>query len=131
MTVRFDGSNCVHEGPQELAAGSVTLEFANDAEGSSSVALLRLIADYTAQDMIDYLDPQPSTKHAPGFAVIQDRWHTASAGESLRWTGELEPGIHTIVCSNQGPFAVWFGAGFTVVERPTASAGAIPSLDAG
>jgi hypothetical protein len=65
--------------------------------------------------MIDYLGPEPSTNHAPDWAVSLGPWKAVGSGK--RHTSEelLEPGIHTMVC-NDPRYGMWFGGGFTVEE---------------
>lgn len=123
LNLRFDGENCTYDGPNELKAGPVTLDFHNEIEATdievwASANLLRHVGNETIQDMIDYIGPEPTTKHHPSWSQeILGVWHSTPTGESFHWEGELEPGVHTMVCArlNLIPGA-WFGSGLNVVE---------------
>ncbi|MCZ6505000.1 MAG: hypothetical protein O6834_03340 [Actinobacteria bacterium] len=43
-------------------------------------------------------------------------WRAVPAGESQHWEGNLEPGIHFMVCAHTAPLLVWFGTGLTVED---------------
>ena len=115
LRLTFEGENCTYEGPTELKAGPVELVFFNESDGNAAPDLVRHIEDETIQDMIDYIGEEPAILPLwlPSWAE-HVAWHTVYAGESWRWEGDLEPGIHSLVCSSISPNLVWFGTGLTV-----------------
>ena len=116
LRLTFDGESCTYEGPTDLTAGPVALVFLNESEGRAAVNLMRHRLDKTIQDLINYIGEEPSTKHAPSWTREVGTWNPIPAGESDRWEGDLEPGIHTMVCAGLGPLLVWFGTGLTVED---------------
>ncbi len=123
LRIAFDGSNCTYEGPTELTAGPVSVDFVNESDSVFRVNLMRHTGDETVQEMVDYLGPEPSEKHQPSwvrdlgtweFPVWTEDW-PAFAGRTVRWEGDLEPSIYTMICASVHPtYGVWFGTGLTV-----------------
>ena len=116
MRLEFDGSSCNYDGPSELTPGPIELEFLNEGDGKGSVAFVRHTGDHSIQDMIDYMGDQPSTLHAPGWAVHLGTWEPVSSGHTYHWDGNLVEGVYTVVCGDRTPFHMWFGGGLTVSE---------------
>jgi hypothetical protein len=115
LNLTFDGENCTYEGPTLLKAGPVTLHFNNNSEEIAGVDFTRHKGDETIQDVIDYIGEEPTTKSRPSWA-IDVTYGNVPAGETLLWEGDLEPGIHNMVCIRASPHGVWFGTGLTVEE---------------
>ena len=128
LSITFDGENCTYEGPTELKAGPVTIEFVSavdePAEGDGKtwpfkVNLLRHTGDETIQDMIDYIGPGPSRVPHPSwtFEVRPRTWDLpVLPGQTVTWEGNLEPGIYSMVCAEGFHGRVWFGTGLTVED---------------
>lgn len=116
MHLTFDGESCTFEGPTYLKAGPATLHFHNDSEIMAAVNLMRHKGDETIQDAIEYIGEEPFTGHAASWTEDLGTWQAILAGERLTWEGELEPGIHHMVCAGIQPYGVWFGTGLVVVE---------------
>jgi hypothetical protein len=127
LRLTFDGGNCTYEGPTDLKAGPVTIDFVNRMEEPAvdkwrlvfKVNLMRHTGDETAQDMVDYLGPDPSTKHQPSWVSnpLPAPWdHPVLPGQTVNWEGNLEPGTYTMICAYLDPFGVWFGTGLTVED---------------
>jgi hypothetical protein len=116
MHLTFDGESCTFEGPTYLKAGPATLHFHNNSEIMAAVNLVRHTGDETIQDAIEQFGEEPSTGHAPPWVEDLGTWKAILAGESLTWEGELEAGIHHMVCAGIQPYGVWFGTGLEVVE---------------
>jgi hypothetical protein len=123
----FDGEKCTYEGPTELKAGPVAVDFVNEMEEpaeeawrlASRVNLMRHTGDETVQDMVDYLGPDPSTKHQPSWVSNPQPapWDSpVFPGQTVNWEGNLEPGTYTMICALRDPFGVWFGTGLIVEE---------------
>lgn len=125
LRLTFDGESCTYEGPKEVSAGSVTLDFVNESEEHFNVNLVILDEGKTVQDVIDDLGPEPSTRHHPSWTHEMGTWDPAvMPGETVSWEGDLEAGIYAMVCAAalpstdpkvfRGPLGVWFGTGLTV-----------------
>lgn len=70
---------------------------------------------YSHQDMLDLFIDGYSGGHHPGWTTeIQGVWKVINANTSHTWTGNLEPGLYTLVSARMTPFGVWYGAGLTV-----------------
>ena len=117
LELSFDGDTCVYKGPTEIKPGSVTLLLLNESRGGALAGLVRLRDDKTIQDVRDRFVEEPITEHGTPWTIpINWPWRGVPPGESYVWEGDLEQGIHTLVCARITPFGVWFGAGFTVEE---------------
>jgi hypothetical protein len=117
LELSFDGETCTYKGPTDIKPGSVTLLFLNESEGGALAGLVRHKGDKTIQDMRDRFVEEPITEHGTAWAIpINWGWRGVPPGESYVWEGDLEPGIHTLVCARITPSGFWFGAGFTVEE---------------
>ena len=115
LRLTFDGESCTYEGPTTHTAGPAVLVFLNESEGRAAVNLVRHTGDETIQDAIDYIGEEPTTRNAPSWTTdVRGVWRPVPAGESFRWEGDLEPGIHVMVCARWSPLGVWFGTGLTV-----------------
>lgn len=112
LNLTFDGESCTYEGPTELKAGPVELVFLNESEVTAAANLVIHDEGYTVQDGIDEIGAEPSTGHHPSWTTeISGVWRSTGAGESHHWEGDLEPGIHIMVCARLSPLGVWFGTG--------------------
>jgi hypothetical protein len=117
LELTFNGESCIYEGPTEIKGGHVTLIFLNESEGGAAANMVRHTGDQTIQDMKDTFVDEPITGHSPSWAVdIQGVWRGIPAGERYVWEGDLQLGIHTLICARMTPPGVWFGGGFTVEE---------------
>ena len=119
MQLTFDWDSCVYEGATELAAGPTTLTFINASEELAFVEIGSIPGDETAQDVIDYIGEEPSSKFHPRWTE-EVAYKSISSGETFVWEGELEPAIHSVVCgvskAEDGvpTLYVWLGSVFTV-----------------
>lgn len=111
----FDGENCLYNGPSEFLTGPVTLIFFNESESIAAVNLVLHTGDETIQDMIDYIGEEPSSAHAPAWTRALGTWELIRSGVIYTWEGNLESGIHTMVCASPRD-GIWYGGGFTVEE---------------
>ena len=113
----FDGSTCVYEGPQEVTAGVVTVEFVNDSDGRANVGVGRLGEGKTVQDVIDHFGTELSPT-VPAWIVDMGGQRPAAAGETMRWESGLAAGQYFVVCIPSRGRALWaLGTGLTVVNR--------------
>ncbi len=119
----WDGESCTYEGPTELVAGPVAIDFVNESEEVLKVNLMRHTGDQTIQDMVDHVGPEPSAVHQPPWVVDLGTWdypvwteeYPAFTGRTVKWEGDLEAGTYTIVCAQVTPsYGVWFGTGLIV-----------------
>ncbi|MGB9374250.1 MAG: hypothetical protein WCA82_08840 [Jiangellales bacterium] len=114
LELTFDGAACTYDGPTQVAAGPVELHFVNDSDGPAAVNLLILDEGMTVQDVIDYIGPEPTTRHHPSWTHELGTWRQVASGDTQEWEGELEVGTHVMVCARLQPLGVWFGTGLTV-----------------
>jgi len=109
----FYGDSCVFNGPEQFNSGPVTYIFINESDVPYATNMIRLSEDKTYQDLVDYTGEEPTSKHHPSWSVeILGLWKYVASGNV--WTGDLEPGLHAVVCA--GRLGIWLGGGFTVVE---------------
>ena len=62
------------------------------------------------------LDASTICSWMAGWTRELGTWRAVPAGESQHWEGNLEPGIHFMVCAHTAPLLVWFGTGLTVED---------------
>ncbi len=121
----WDGESCTYEGPTELNAGSVTLDFINESEQFFNVNLVILDEGMTVQDVIDDVGRNLRWDNHPSWSHEMGTWDPAVwPGETVRWEGDLGAGIYAMVCAARlpstdpevllGPKGTWFGTGLTV-----------------
>jgi len=115
IELTFLGESCVYEGPEILENGNITLIFSNESDMPYAANLIRLLENKTYQDLIDYQGEEPSSKVAPRWSSqYPGLLEFVGSGKKQIWTGDLESGIHALVCL--GSDGVWLGGGFTVVD---------------
>jgi hypothetical protein len=111
----FDGSTCVYEGPVEVTAGAVVVEFVNDSDGTANVFVGLLDEGTTVQDVIDEAGPGSFTVSDMSVGVSDmGGQNPAGAGETMRWESGLAAGEYFVTCTQRSNN--WFGSGFTVVN---------------
>lgn len=111
----FDGSTCVYEGPVEVTAGAVVVEFVNDSDGTANVGVLLLDEGETVQNVVDEAGPGSFTVSDMSVGVSDmGGQNPAGAGETMRWESGLAAGEYVVTCTQRGNN--WFGSGFTVVN---------------
>jgi hypothetical protein len=110
----FSGSDCVYEGPEEVTAGVVALEFVNDSDGGANVYVGLLDEGRTVQDVIDEAGPEPATASSISGTSDMGKQTPAGAGETMRWEAGLAAGQYITNCLRSRD--IWFGGGFTVVN---------------
>ncbi len=117
IQLTYDGESCTYDGPALLKAGTITLHFHNESEGMAALNFVRHTGDETIQDAIDYIGEEPSYLHHPNWsAEVWGVYGGTRAGETRIWEGDLEPGIHHMVCQRFSDGGVFFGTGLTVEE---------------
>lgn len=111
----FDGSDCVHEGPADVTAGVVAVEFVNDSDGLANIQVMLLDEGKTTHDYIDQFSPDQASSHFPPFASDMGGQPPAEAGETTTWEASLAAGQYIALCgTSRNPPA--FGFGLTVVD---------------
>jgi hypothetical protein len=117
LELTFDGQSCNLKAPETIENGSVTLIFFNESDVTGVTNMIRLLEDKTLQDVIEYNGEEPTTKHHPSWSVeVPGVYNKVESGGRHVWHGNLEPGIHAVVCVRTVPLGVWLGGGFTVGE---------------
>lgn len=108
----FDGTDCVYEGPSELATGEVTLVFDNTNDVASSFSYFRLDDGHTTLEVIDGLASDTSGE-APGWMREVAARKNIEPGSRAEVSRTFSPGVHLLICGTDKPFAV--GGEFVVV----------------
>ena len=116
LELTFDGDSCTYVGPTEFNSGPVTWLFINASDVHATVNLMRHLEGKTIQDMLARFSDGVSKLHHPDWTEEVNYWKAINPGMNLIWRGELQPGIHTMVCITLCPWLVYFGTGFTVGE---------------
>lgn len=109
----FDGAACVHDGPDQVVDGMVTVEFVNESDGPATVFVARLDEGHTADEVAELMGEGPTTGAPPPWVTDMGGDAPVSTGETTEWQGVLDAGDYVLVCSQRGG---WFGGGLTVVE---------------
>lgn len=123
LRLTWDGDSCTYQGPTQVNAGPVTLDFVNESEEEFRVYLMILDEGKTVQDVIDGIGPEPATGSPPDWTHSMGTWDSAVLpGETVSWEEDLEAGIYAMVCDARlpsdldvfRPWGSWFGTGLTV-----------------
>jgi hypothetical protein len=113
LRLKFDGKGCTYDGPEEFAAGPVTLSYTNLSDENAWIAVNRHTGDETIQDAIDHFGDAPSSTPCPSWKRDVVRT-SVEPGDTFSWEGELEPATYHMVCYRYPPLSVWFATGLTV-----------------
>lgn len=115
LELTFYGDSYKFQGPTSFKAGPVILHFYNQSSARAAANLVKHAAGYSLQDMIDLFVNGYSTMHHPSWTTeVQGVWREINANMSYTWTGDLGPGLYTLVSCRITPFGVWYVAGLTV-----------------
>lgn len=117
LTVTWDGTDCVYEGPAEVRAGAVTVDLVNNGDDVTNLIVFKLDDGITAQDMIDEFGTEPRTSLSSplGSTDMGKAAAPADPGETQQWERDLATGEYVLLCiRNRGQ--QWFGSGLTVVD---------------
>lgn len=110
----FDGSDCVSEGPEDVTAGVVAVEFVNESDGNANVSVLLLDEGKTVQDYIDQFSSEQTSSFLPPWASDMGGKPPAEAGEAITWEASLAAGEYVAICGSRENTG--FGFGLTVVD---------------
>lgn len=115
LVLTWDGTDCVYEGPAEVTAGAVTVDYVNNDDGSANIWVIKLDST-TVQDVMDEFVPEPRTS-ASGLPGTSDMGAGAPAdpGETIQWEKNLAAGEYVLNCT-RSRVGAWFGSGLTVVS---------------
>ncbi len=112
VNLTFDGQECVHEGPESIAAGEVRLTLVNKSDVPTFLAALKLHDGKTLEDVVSYL--ATTARDVPGWDTVLS--FRAEPGSEVIENSQLAPGNYVMAClSGRGPFSVW-PAGAVVVD---------------
>jgi len=115
LVVAWDGTDCVYEGPAEVPAGSVAVDYVNNGGATSNLVVLKLDG-ITVQEVMDQFVPEPRTTGLTGSGYSDMGGDPpADPGETLQWERNLAPGEYVLLCT-RSRVGGWFGSGLTVVE---------------
>ena len=112
VVASFDGTDCVYEGPSELATGKVTLVFDNTNDVASSFSYFRLDEGHTTLEVTEGLASDTSGE-APGWMREVAAMKNIEPGTSVELSRAFSPGVHLLVCGTDKPVGV--GGEFVVV----------------
>ncbi len=117
LELTFDGGSCTYAGPTGFEEGPVTLLFINASEEHVGVNLVRHNQGKTIEDMLARFNEDGTSRlHHPSWSEELGTWKAVRPGQNQVWRGELQTGVHTMVCYSACTELVWFGGGFTVGE---------------
>ena len=117
LRLTFDGTDCVYDGPEQVAAGVVAIDVVNESDGFVGVLVGLLEEGTTAEEFAEEFDTEPlNSASIFGEYIAADMGGKppADAGETARWEGNLAAGEYVMTCSVRA--SSWFGAGLTVVD---------------
>jgi hypothetical protein len=127
MTVTFDGNGCLYDGPSQLPAGVVTLQFVNDSDRDAAVSMAKLKDGVTLEDVraldLRRLDDQPADD-LNGFDVYDPEQGAVSyrlgPGEENRdYSAHVVAGEWVLTCGVFRAFSDaprWAAGGVSVTE---------------
>ena len=94
MNLTFDGQECVHEGPESIAAGEVRLTLVNKSDVPTFLAALKLHDGKTLEDVVSYL--ATTARDVPGWDTVPQLPRRARIGGNRELTAgpwELRDGV--------------------------------------
>jgi hypothetical protein len=120
LTLTFDGSSCVYEGPDTLSPGPAEYSFSNETEEVATHAIVQITADDITLDDVQRLsETDPEWDGSPG-SLGEDAGETASGGSttmpgrSSEFTVDLTAGTYYFVCMYNSLENFTYGGGITV-----------------
>ena len=120
LTLTFDGSSCVYEGPDTLSPGPAEYSFSNETEEIATHAIVQITADDIALDDVQRLsETDPEWDGSPG-SLGEDAGEIASGGSttmpdrSSEFTVDLTAGTYYFVCMYNSLENFTYGGGITV-----------------
>ena len=114
--VRFDGEECVYEGPSTFNTGDVEFTFHNDyLDGRSRFDIFSLHDGKDARDLEDYLSASGLFGLPPWGSEIE-AWRSVPAGESQTRTVTFSPGVAHMVCTIATPYNGVIGGELLVTD---------------
>ncbi len=119
-TLTFDGSSCVHEGPDTLAPGPADFSFSNETEEIANFVVVRLVDDtITLADIQRLSETDPEWNGSPGSlgedaAEIVSPGLTTMPDRTKESTIDLPPGSYYFVCAYNSMENFTYGGGITV-----------------
>ena len=122
MTLTFDGTNCVYEGPSELATGSYQITGIDTSEIQGWVSICRGDEGYSWQDMLDhdFTDDDDVDKFIewPSWCLAKPSKSVLESDEG-RTVNEYKfrhPGLYFLLWEEINQNAAWKCAPLTVVK---------------
>ncbi len=120
LTLTFEGSSCVYEGPDTLSPGPVEFSYSNETEEIASHGIVHITADDITLDDIQRLsetDPEwtgdPDSLGEGGGETVTVGV-TTMPGRSSESTVDLTAGPYYFVCMYNSMENFTFGGGITV-----------------
>lgn len=118
----WDGTDCIYDGPAEVTAGAVAVDFVNNGDTNMNTLVLKLDSA-TIQDVMDeyVTEPNASRTKPEGTTDMGKAYVPAAPGETQQWARDLAtdtpvaPGEYVLLCIDIKGLS-WFGSGLTVVK---------------
>ena len=117
LRLTFDGTDCVYDGPEQVAAGVVEIDLVNESDGFANVFVGLLEEGATAEEFAGEFDTEPMNSWGPFskyIAADMGGKPPADAGETARWEGNLAAGEYVMTCRERA--GSWWGSALTVVD---------------
>ncbi len=120
LTLTFDGSSCVYDGPDTLSPGPTEFSFSNETEEIATHAIVHITADdITLEDIQQLSESDPEWTGDPGSlgedaAEIVSGGTTTMPDRSTESTVELTAGPYYFVCMYNSLENFTYGGGITV-----------------
>jgi hypothetical protein len=116
FVVTFDGETCEYTGPSTLVEGNVVLELRNLTDRSADLIPLRLDANKTWQDVLDFFGEPGSDFHKPDWLHESRSRSVPDNPDALDFA--FQPGLHGIFCVQLNTAyepGNWVGSQFEVI----------------
>ena len=116
VELTFDGGSCMYQGPENMQGDRITVIYFNRSDVTNVSNFVRLQEDKTKADLDEYYGAEETTsEHHPTWtAEVAGYYARIEPGETYVWEGEIEPGVHFLVCGEAMPLLVYKGGVFTV-----------------
>jgi hypothetical protein len=109
----FDGETCECEGPRELEAGPVVVEFINRSNIDAALDLDIHTDHHSIEDAKDRINAGETSR--PSWARPVATYEVIAPGKRYRWEGELEAGVyHSVIVTRPDGYELHFCSGFEV-----------------
>jgi hypothetical protein len=120
LTLTFDGSSCVYEGPDTLSPGPADFSFSNETEEIATHLIVHITADDITLDDIQRLSETDPAWNGDPDSLGEGRGETVYGAvstmpdRSAEHTVDLTAGAYYFVCAYNSMENFTYGGGITV-----------------